>query len=422
LLVDSEVTNQYGGTFYRFNLQTELIIDLAFYTGFQQIQWSNWHYAEATGSDYETIAFRAVNTGPSKPYQGSIGYNLKKANWKGFKQSLQALETKATEDFDRAIQLQEYDTIATVLQEVITTAAQHTISKSRPYKHFKPWWTTELNTAWKSCNRALRLYKQSCTTELERTWKETRKAYFTAIRTAKTEHWNQFLEGLQGLDTFAVQRYTKLKNLGKIPVIEYTENGTLKQAKTFEEKSTAFFIALFPKPVMQALRQSSNGSNSSNRPTTTATTITATATTSQWEWLDLATIEIQQAIQSSSGKKALGPDQIGFTIIQQAYNTIPTVFNKAYKALFEAGHQPTSWKTSIGIIILKPLKPSYSTPKAYRVISLLNCLGKVLEKIFATRLGYLANTTGLLHFTQLGGRKQRSAIDAVMLLLNEIQH
>jgi hypothetical protein len=148
---------------------------------------------------------------------------------------------------------------------------------------------------------------------------------------------------------------------------------------------------------MQASIQSSNGSNSSNRPTTTATTITATATTSQWKWPDLATVEIQQAIQSSSGKKAPGPDQIGFTIIQQAYNTIPTVFNKAYKALFEAGHQPTSWKNSIGIIIPKPLKPSYSTPKAYRVISLLNCLGKVLEKIFATRLGYLANTTGLLH-------------------------
>jgi hypothetical protein len=262
-------------------LQTELIINLAFYTGFQQIQWSNWHYAEATGSKHKTIAFKAVITGPSKPYQGSIGYNLKKANWKGFKQSLQALETKATEDLDRAIQLQEYNTIATVLQEVITTAAQDTIPKSRLYKHSKPWWTTELHTARKGCNRALKLYKQSRTTESERTWKETRKVYFTAIRTAKTEHWNQFLKGLQSSETFAVQWYTKPKNLGKIPVIEYTENGTLKQAKTFKEKSTAFLTVLFPKPVMQASVQSSNESNSSNRPTTTSTTTTATATTSQ---------------------------------------------------------------------------------------------------------------------------------------------
>ena len=109
-------------------------------------------------------------------------------------------------------------------------------------------------------------------------------------------------------------------------------------------------------------------------------------------------------------------------MIQQAYKAVPTVFNKAYKALFRAGYQPSSWKNSIGIIIPKPSKPDYSIPKAYRVISLLNCLGKVLEKIFATRLGYLANTTArLLHNTQLGGRKQRSAIDTVLLLLNEVQ-
>jgi hypothetical protein len=52
---------------------------------------------------------------------------------------------------------------------------------------------------------------------------------------------------------------------------------------------------------------------------------------------------------------------------------------------------------------------------------MLNCLGKTLEKIFATRLGYLASTTSLLQESQLGGRRQRSAIDAVLLLLNNIQ-
>ena len=44
-----------------------------------------------------------------------------------------------------------------------------------------------------------------------------------------------------------------------------------------------------------------------------------------------------------------------------------------------------------------------------------------MEKIFATRLGYLANTTSLLQDSQLGGRKQQSVIDAVLLFLNNIQ-
>jgi len=55
------------------------------------------------------------------------------------------------------------------------------------------------------------------------------------------------------------------------------------------------------------------------------------------------------------------------------------------------------------------------------VISLLNCLGKVSERILAQRLGYLAETTSLLHPTQIGGRLGKSAIDAALLLTNEVE-
>ena len=54
------------------------------------------------------------------------------------------------------------------------------------------------------------------------------------------------------------------------------------------------------------------------------------------------------------------------------------------------------------------------------MITLLNCLGKVSEKIIATRLSYLGETTGLLHPEQMGDRKKRSAIDTVMALTYDI--
>ena len=82
---------------------------------------------------------------------------------------------------------------------------------------------------------------------------------------------------------------------------------------------------------------------------------------------------------------------------------------------------PHCWREGIGVILKKPGKPDYSKPKAYRMITLLNCLGKVSEKIIATRLSYLGETTGLLHPEQMGGRKKRSAIDAVMALTHDIQ-
>ena len=70
----------------------------------------------------------------------------------------------------------------------------------------------------------------------------------------------------------------------------------------------------------------------------------------------------------------------------------------------------------------KPNKVNYSKPKAYRIIMLLNCLGKISEKIIATRLSHFAEYSNLLHNEQMGGRKNRSTIDASLCLLHNIQN
>src|ERR1700704_2395955 len=65
-------------------------------------------------------------------------------------------------------------------------------------------------------------------------------------------------------------------------------------------------------------------------------------------------------------------------------------------------------------------KPDYGIPKAYHPISLLNCLGKIFEKIMASRLAHMAEKHHLLHHLQIGGRPKRSAVDAVMVLTSTI--
>src|SRR5947207_644650 len=59
--------------------------------------------------------------------------------------------------------------------------------------------------------------------------------------------------------------------------------------------------------------------------------------------------------------------------------------------------------------------------KSYRVVSLLNCMGKIAEKIIATRLSYIVETSDLLDSDQISDRRQKSAIDAVMTLIHDIQ-
>ena len=92
-----------------------------------------------------------------------------------------------------------------------------------------------------------------------------------------------------------------------------------------------------------------------------------------------------------------------------------------YTHLLSLGWHPKAWRDSTTVIIPKPNKPDYHIPKSYRPIALLPCLSKVIEKIMATRLGFMCERHQLLDNTQIGGRKLRSAIDAVTCLVSDIQ-
>ncbi len=66
-------------------------------------------------------------------------------------------------------------------------------------------------------------------------------------------------------------------------------------------------------------------------------------------------------------------------------------------------------------------KLNYSISKTYRIITLLNCLDKVVEKIIAVQLSYTAEINDkLLDFDQIRDRKQRSVIDAVLNLVHDV--
>jgi len=155
-------------------------------------------------------------------------------------------------------------------------------------------------------------------------------------------------------------------------------------------------------------------------PETTEPSWTNYQESDNWIWPEVTRNEIKTAIFTSSIKKAAGPDAISFLILQKIYSVLEERFYKLYKALIQFGYHPKCWKEAVGVIIRKGNRKA-TIPKSYRVVSLLNCMGKVAEKIIATRLSYTAETSDLLDADQMGGRRQKSAIDAVMTLIHDIQ-
>jgi len=51
------------------------------------------------------------------------------------------------------------------------------------------------------------------------------------------------------------------------------------------------------------------------------------------------------------------------------------------KATVQINNTPTTLEGSKGVVILKPARLDYGVAKVYQVIMLLNCLGKVVEKV-----------------------------------------
>ena len=109
----------------------------------------------------------------------------------------------------------------------------------------------------------------------------------------------------------------------------------------------------------------------------------------QKPWFEITDQEVKKAVFTSHPNKAPSPDTLTFGIMQYAYTAIPNLFNTLYRVLLSRGYHPQYWREGIRAVLQKP-KRNYTLPKSYRIITLLNCLGKISEKILATRLAYFA--------------------------------
>lgn len=128
---------------------------------------------------------------------------------------------------------------------------------------------------------------------------------------------------------------------------------------TYKGKCAAFREIFFPPPTTSKSRWSRYKQNN------------------QWDWPELTKVELRNACSAKIKGKTPGPDGITQDMIIRAYETIPNNFLDVFGELLNLGYHPKCWKQAIGAILKKPSQPDYSIPKAYRVIALLNHLGKV---------------------------------------------
>jgi ribonuclease HI len=402
------------GTFWRPQMERMSTLDLAFVSTHLLNRIHNWKIHEQTGSDHLPISFTLRLTQLSSPNPMiQERWKTSKADWAKFSSHLQNNPTgespclTSSANMTQSLHLlssstpppiSELDEAASLLTSMIQEAASASIpTASNTYKS-KPWWNQSLKEQRKQVNRAWRRARQY---GLIQDYLDKRNKYFSSIKEAKRTHWNNFLETATTSSIFKAMDYTKQTKVERIPQVRLPD-GSL--ADSFKDKCHALRTGLFPPP-----------------PFTPSPSWDGYSSSSRWEWPPLSKSELEYACTSAAKGKAPGPDGISMEMVIHAYKAIPHLFFFLYSGLFNSGYHPSCWRIATGAVLTKPKKEDYSAPKAYRVISLLNTLGKVLERLIARRLGHLAETSPLLHPTQIGGRLQKSAVDASLSLTSLIQ-
>jgi hypothetical protein len=135
---------------------------------------------------------------------------------------------------------------------------------------------------------------------------------------------------------------------------------------------------------------------------------------------ELAENEALDVIKELAKDKASGPDGIPNRVLKRVAGVTPALLTRIFQACINQGVHPRQWKEATIVLLRKPGKSDYSNLSAYRLIALLNTLGKVLEAVIARRIRYAVEAHKLLPETQMGVRRGRSTETALYLLTEKI--
>ena len=140
-------------------------------------------------------------------------------------------------------------------------------------------------------------------------------------------------------------------------------------------------------------------------------------------WTPFSRFEFVSAISKCVNSSAPGPDKMmwrHWKLIIKNDECLSKIINIADTCI-NLGHWPKYFKVSTTVVIPKPNKTSYDTPKAFRPIVLLNTLSKLIEKVIAERLQHLVASNDFIHPSQLRGLKFKSTTDAGVVLTHIIR-
>ncbi|KAF5648576.1 hypothetical protein F52700_892 [Fusarium sp. NRRL 52700] len=124
--------------------------------------------------------------------------------------------------------------------------------------------------------------------------------------------------------------------------------------------------------------------------------------------------ELEEVIRGLPRWKSTGPDEVPYEAIQLGGDILRTHLLRVFQACLHMSYHPANFKDAILVMVRKSTKPA-SLPTSWRPLALLSCLGKILEKIVASRMQEaLKSNPHLLPARQFGWRTTSEALEYML--------
>ena len=131
--------------------------------------------------------------------------------------------------------------------------------------------------------------------------------------------------------------------------------------------------------------------------------------------------EVLDTLSECASDNAPGISGLTYRVWKWVALTAPDALVSVVQSSISLGIHHDSWKQSLVAVIPKNNKKDMSLPKSHRPIQLIECLGKLVEKIMARRLTFDLGKFNLMPFNQFGGRSNSSCLDAGLSLCHDVQ-
>ena len=139
-------------------------------------------------------------------------------------------------------------------------------------------------------------------------------------------------------------------------------------------------------------------------------------------WLPFLEEEFISAIVKCNNSSAPGPNKLSWGHLKHVVKDKMCLGNiiAIANACIEIGYWPNHFKNSMTIVIPKPNKTVYNSPKFFRPIVLFNTLEKLIKKVTGDRLQFHIISNDFIYQSQLGRLKFKSTTDMGIALTHFI--